>query len=300
MELEALLARQHGAVSFGQAVAAGLSRHAVAHRVATDRWRRVLPRTYVVVGRDAGDLTRWAAALLWAPEGSALSHGTAAVVHGLPVLAPGGGTELTVPGRAQPTPLPGIVLHRPRRWLEPVDLGVVNGLTVTSRARCAVELAAQLPPRRRAGFLIACLQQRRITLPELHAAAARLPLDRGVAGFVASLDPQLQSASEAEVVAMLRGAGLAVRTQLPVRLPQIGWVHLDVAIESTQIDIEVDGWQYHSSTEAVVRDRQRDELLRLAGWEVIRVLVHELADPEPFIRRVWAAHALRSVTRAAS
>ncbi|MCW2744633.1 MAG: hypothetical protein JWM48_1183 [Mycobacterium sp.] len=99
MELEELLARQHGAVSFGQAVAAGLSRHAVA----TDRWRRVLPRTYVVVGRDAGDLTWWAAALLWAPEGSALSHGTAAVVHGLPVLAPGGGTELTVPGgRSRP------------------------------------------------------------------------------------------------------------------------------------------------------------------------------------------------------
>jgi very-short-patch-repair endonuclease len=43
----------------------------------------------------------------------------------------------------------------------------------------------------------------------------------------------------------------------------------------------------------VARDRQRDELLRRAGWDVVRVMPHELSRPEDFVSRVWQAHALR-------
>jgi very-short-patch-repair endonuclease len=290
--LAPVLRRQHGVVTREQALAVGLTRHAVAHRVERGWWRRALPGTYVVAGLDEGAASRCWAAVLWAPAGACLSHDTAAALHGLPVLGGDAPVHLSMSGRGRDCPA-GLAVHRLASPLDAADVATRQGLPVTGGTRTALDVARRLPESRRAGFLIACAQQRLVTPAQLASAAERggrryLSLRR----LLAALDPAAQSDSERTARMLLTGAGLAVEAQVAVRLP-VGTVHLDLAIRATRIAIEVDGIPHHSGVDAVLRDRQRDELLREAGWEVVRVMPHELARPEVFIARVWRLHALR-------
>jgi hypothetical protein len=291
-QLAELLRRQHGVVTRSQALAAGLTRHGIAHRLQRGWWRRVLPATYVVVGQDEGDATRWWGALLWAPPGSVLSHDTAAAMQRLPVLRPDARVHVTTADRGDSRAPPGLRLHRPRRLLAPADRAVSGGLAITAIARTAVDLAATLAREQQVGFLVACRQQRRMSYADLLAAAGRH--SPRLQAIVGSIDPTVDSGSELEAGRLLGASGLPVEFQVAVRLSATVVVHLDLGIRASRIAIEVDGTRYHSSVEAALRDRERDELLRLAGWEVVRVMPHELREPAAFVARVWRLHALRS------
>jgi very-short-patch-repair endonuclease len=61
------------------------------------------------------------------------------------------------------------------------------------------------------------------------------------------------------------------RAQVEVRLPDHGWVRLDLAYEHLRIAIEYDGVEFHTSEEDQAADRRRREALRRAGWIVIVV-----------------------------
>ncbi|MCW2746692.1 MAG: cullin, a subunit of ubiquitin ligase, partial [Mycobacterium sp.] len=267
--------------------------HGIAHRLDRGWWRRVLPATYVVASADEGELSRRWAALLWAPPGSCLSHDTAAVLQRLPLLRPPD-RRIHVRTEFRRDCPEGLVLHRPRRGLAATDLEARGELPVTGVARTALDVARTLPERRRAGFLIACVQQRLVRPPDLVASAARGgKADASLRCLLASLDPAAQSDSERAARGLLVAAGLPVEAQVEVHLVPIGVIHLDLAIRITRVAIEVDGLRYHEVADAVARDRQRDELLRRAGWDVVRVMPHELSRPEDFVSRVWQAHALR-------
>lgn len=52
---------------------------------------------------------------------------------------------------------------------------------------------------------------------------------------------------------------------------------LDIAIPSLKIAIEVDGWQYHGKyKESHTKDRERQNLLTLAGWRVLRYTAKQI------------------------
>ena len=54
---------------------------------------------------------------------------------------------------------------------------------------------------------------------------------------------------------------------------------LDIAIPSLKIAIEVDGWQYHGKyKESHTRDRERQNLLTLAGWRVLRYTAKQINE----------------------
>lgn len=54
---------------------------------------------------------------------------------------------------------------------------------------------------------------------------------------------------------------------------------LDCAIPSTRIAIELDGWQWHGKHLAdFKRDRERDRLLVMNGWKVMRYTAKEVMD----------------------
>ena len=139
--LAAVASAQHGVFTRAQAMAAGFSPGQVDHRLRSKCWRRVLPRVYRDALDPAGDqVARWAA-VLWAGPDSALSHTTAAVMWGLPVVA--FGTELVVSRRRALARVPGIFVHRPQR-LDPDDVQLLDGLPVTSPLRTLIDLSAVL------------------------------------------------------------------------------------------------------------------------------------------------------------
>ena len=91
------------------------------------------------------------------------------------------------------------------------------------------------------------------------------------------------SAAERQLHRLLRKAGIkGWRTNLPV----LGY-HLDLAWAKEKVEIEVDGFEHHSSRESFERDRMRDQVLTSHGWTVLRVTWAQLQhDPEGFLKRL--------------
>ena len=86
--MQNLLDAQAGVISRAQAMASGMSRDAVDHRVSTRRWQPVHPRVYLVAGRPLDAEARIRAAVLWAGPGAVLTGAAAAWWQGLPARPP--------------------------------------------------------------------------------------------------------------------------------------------------------------------------------------------------------------------
>ena len=76
-------ARQWGALSWAQAIEAGLTPDQIAYRVRTGRWRKVAHGVYVVAGTPARWEQKAMIACLAGPSGTVVSHLTAAACFGL-------------------------------------------------------------------------------------------------------------------------------------------------------------------------------------------------------------------------
>lgn len=121
--------RQSGVISRSQALACGMSTHSITNELRNGRWQRLQTGVYATfTGKPDRDAWLWAAVLRAGP-GSALSHETAAELHGLadshpPAASRGTADEPTphihicVPADRHPAPMPGVTVHRLLR-LEP-------------------------------------------------------------------------------------------------------------------------------------------------------------------------------------
>lgn len=83
-------------------------------------------------------------------------------------------------------------------------------------------------------------------------------------------------------------------------LGRLGWVddfvgavpgrrfEIDLAIPSLKLGVETDGWQYHGRhKESFLRDRDKDYLLSVQGWVVVRVQAGLIStDPQDAMARV--------------
>lgn len=140
-----LAARQGGAFTTAQALAAGYSRDAIRHRVDSGRWSR-LGRGVLAV-RCEDDLDRpwqplvrecWAALL--AHRDAVVGYGTAARLHGLDTYRPIEGLELVRPAGRGRTPARGTVTVQSAE-LPAGQVSEPHGVPSTSRARTAADIA---------------------------------------------------------------------------------------------------------------------------------------------------------------
>jgi len=114
-ELEELIRRQAGVVTRAQALAAGMTRHAVEARLDGGRWRRLHPGVYLVyTGPPARESLMWAAVLGVKP-GAVLCYQTAAELHGLVEARKRGAVHIMVPRGRPAAPMNGVVVHYSRR-----------------------------------------------------------------------------------------------------------------------------------------------------------------------------------------
>lgn len=82
--------------------------------------------------------------------------------------------------------------------------------------------------------------------------------------------------SEAErlLVKLLKGAGV---TGWQTNYPVSGY-RVDVAFPDAKVAIEVDGWAFHSDAETFVKDRRRQNVIALLGWQVLRFTWLDLTE----------------------
>jgi very-short-patch-repair endonuclease len=141
---EALIRRlavvQYGLFSHAQAIAAGFTRHAIAHRVATGVWNRVLPSVFELAGAPSSGRQVALAACLWAGEDAVVSHEAAGVfwrLDGIDTTR----IHVTVP-RSQRLASSLVDVHRGR--VDAVDRTRLEHLPITTPARTLIDCAPSL------------------------------------------------------------------------------------------------------------------------------------------------------------
>lgn len=264
--------RQHdGVITLEQARQAGLSRHAVNRCVRAGRWRRCFPGVYFADDRPFTDAARVRAAVWgYGPEAAA-SGLTAAWWHSLTKFPPEI-VEVTVPRTSHHPHRDGVRMRR--RDLAQRDVVERKGLRVTELALTVVEAAVRT---RGGSVLMDAALQRHVDLRDLWRTHLR---NKGRHGSPAARR-LLQAASggarsEAErlLVKLLRQEGI---TGWHANCP-VGGYKVDIGFPKVKVAIEVDGLAFHSDADAFIADRQRQNIITLRGWKVLRFTWMDLTE----------------------
>ncbi len=304
-ELVALAAQQRGVVLRRQALAARLTDDDIARLVRRGMWTAIRRGAYVETAHWAClDAAQQHMSRAHAVSGvltcpTVLSHTTAALLHELDVW----GVSLDdvhVTRRLGSSPRREAGVHHHVADLPQHHVVRRSGLTVTSKARTVVDVArlAGIEP----GLVVADSALRlgldNTELRDVARAAADWPGARA-AGFVAAFaDGRSETVGESRCRLALARAGLpAPDLQVTLHLP--GWptaVRVDFLIKQYATVIEFDGRGKYGETEAAAtaalwREKQREDALRDAGYEVVRLVWGDLTQPHLVREKVTRAFA---------
>jgi very-short-patch-repair endonuclease len=260
----ALAARQHGVVTTRQLAIAGLTRNAVARRVAHG-WLTPVFRGVYRVGPVPGARAREMAAILACGGTTLLSHQSAAAVWGF--REHDGDVHVTVM-TGNPRPRPGLRVHRTTR-ADSLNAAVKNGLPLTSPARTLHDLAAHLPQHELDRAVEEAQVLKLVAPSELEGRPA---LRRALANEPAFT----RSEGERRLVRLVRAA----RLPRPVTNTHVAGWEVDAFWPDRRLVAEVDGFAYHGSRAAFERDRRKDAVLQTVGYRVVRFTWRQL-DEEP-------------------
>lgn len=170
--LQDLVPRQRGVVARQQALADGMTRHAVTARLKSERWRKLHDGVYYVyTGPVPREAQLWAAVLRTGHE-ALLSHETAAEIWRL-ADEPSGLIHVSVPRQAGTLTVPGVRLHYSARV--PDARSAATELPVTCPEDTVLDLAnaAAVPSAAVEWARRACL--RGLTSPALLAESLDKP-----------------------------------------------------------------------------------------------------------------------------
>ena len=273
---------QHAVFGLDQLRELGLTASAVHKRAGVGRIHRIHRGVYSLVPKAL--LTReglYMAAVLACGPGAALSHRSAARLHG---IRPYGHTriEVTVPNRSA-RGHSGVAVHR-STTLTGADTTTVNGIPVTTVARTLLDLADVIDQRGLERAFDQADMIEGVDLNEINDQLARNPTRPG-AGKIAKLlnehyigSTPTENEFEEAFLALTRALGLPdPRPQFYID-PGDGepLIRADFAWPERRIVVETDGRKTHGTNQAFESDRRRDQRLTAAGWTVIRITWRQL------------------------
>ena len=161
-----------------------------------------------------------------------------------------------------------------RRNLSQTDVVERNGLRVTALALTVVEAAVRT---RGGAVLMDTALQRHVDMRDLwrshlrnkgrHGSPAAKRLLQAVSG-------DARSEAERLLVKLLRQERITGwRANYPA-----GGYKIDIAFPAVKVAIEVDGLAFHSDADVFVADRQRQNIITLSGWKVLRFTWLDLTE----------------------
>lgn len=261
--LDDALRRHDGVITLAQAIQAGLSEQAVRRRVRSGHWRRCARGVFFVDDREFTDAARIRAAV-WGYGTQACASGLAAAWWlGLTRFAPDV-VEVTVPRNSHGRNHSGSRTRR--RDLPAADVDEHRGLRVTSLALTAIEAAV-----RRGGGprLMDEALQRHTDLRQLWAAHLRNTGRYGSPAariLLRAAHDGTRSPAERRFVGLLDRAGI---TGWRANAKVAGY-EVDFHFRDAAVVVEIDGFAFHTDPEAFERDRTKQNVLTLAGNQVLR------------------------------
>ncbi len=258
----------------------GLGKRAIEVRLER-AWLHPIGRGVYAVGHSAiGMKGRWMAAVLAGGDGAVLSHRSAGQLWRLLPRSAAYLPEVVRSGGWRSRP--GLVAHRLE--LQPDEISVVDGIPVTSVPRTLLDLASLLDRRGLEKALNEAEVREltdRLSIPDL---LERYPRRRGSTALRALLGDDstirgvTREALEERFVAFVDDHGLP-RPRLNAAIAAGGrFFQADCLWGEAKLIVELDGRAAHGTPRAFESDRERDRLLLVDGWSVMRVTWRQLRD----------------------
>jgi very-short-patch-repair endonuclease len=275
--MAALAGDQHGVVSRSQLSMLGFTSRAIDRRIASGRLHRLHQGVYAVGHRVLTLEGRWMAAVLAGGSRAVLSHASAAAAWEMRPVG-GGAIHVTVPGQAGRKRRAGIRIHR-SITLTPQDTTTHRGIPITDPHRTLNDLAATLKGRpleqalNRAEHLIDFDRLQRSAPPSLQAVLARYST------------PKTRSELEEAFLRLCDDH----RIPRPETNALIEGIEVDFVWRDRRLIVEVDGYAHHRSPTTFELDRERDVILEMKGWRVMRFTYAHVTR-----RAAWVAGAVRT------
>jgi very-short-patch-repair endonuclease len=261
----AIAARQHGAISCAQLLAAGLTYNAIAACVADGflvRWRWAV---YAVGYVPQTPVARAMAATLACGPTAVVSHRSAAELREIGSRWRGA-IEVTCASKRE---RPGIEVHRSRTLAEGARTRYRN-VPITTVPRTVVDLAEVL----RDIPLARAVNEARVTHRMSQAQLALAVAEKRGALVARRLRPFLDP-GQGPTDSVFEDMFLAFAERIGVPRPETGQTiaghKVDMVWRRQRLIVELDGRAFHDNPRAFERDRERDAALTLAGWRVIRI-----------------------------
>jgi hypothetical protein len=286
-----LAARQHGVVSIRQLRVLGFSDGAVAAAVRAGRLHRLHQGAYAVGHTDLSPRGRCLAAVLGCGADALLSHWSAAWVWD---LVPSGPVPIHVTTPIPRRPRPGLLIHRSRTLVDE-DRELRDGIPVTAVPRTVLDLA----PRVRRGRVDRLLQRtEELRLFELADFRSVIDRNRGHRGYgrlrralaLYQPPPFTRSGLEDRFLELVSDSWLP----RPVTAYVEAGYELDVYWPDLRFAVELDVFETHGTRLSFERDRVRQEDLKLAGVELVRITGPRLSrEPDAVLKRLERLLAMR-------
>jgi predicted transcriptional regulator of viral defense system len=291
-----------GLMTAGDAASAGYSREETARLRRSGEWTGLRRGIYLDGPLPPGErerhLDRAAAALLAVrcPD-AAVAHISAGVAWSLEWLDPPRLDDVWLAA-----PRSHKVRYYPGLRVLPADLppqhlvSSPDGLRCTSAARTAVDLARHLTFRQGVVAMESALRLKLATEEQLDrvlAECAGWPYTRKARRVRAVVDAQTESVAESLARAVFAELGLPVPVAQADIVDATGaWIgRVDFLFEGRVI-VEVDGRMKYTDPDVLWREKLREDRLREAGYQVVRLTWADLMGPPARIRaRVLAALA---------
>lgn len=271
------------------AFARGYSRRAIDHRVATGRWRRVLPRTYLTV-----DTLTWRDRL----DAALAFAGPQALLSGAAALADEELRSVRRPDQVLVVVPLSVAVHphgwvRVRRTARMPERALLPGPRRVPMARAVADLALE---RRRLDDVRALVTEavRRdlCTIEELMTELATGP--RSGSAFLRQAIEEASggawSAPEARAATVLRRAGVpAFEPNARINLPDGRWFFVDFLWRELRAVLEIDSVEHHASPPDADNTSDKHLALETLGYSVVHRMPRFVTrQPRAFVTGIAA------------
>jgi very-short-patch-repair endonuclease len=282
-----------------QLVDRGVTVGRIRRALAASRWQEPVPGVVVSHGGPLTQRQRWLVGLVHAGPRGCLSHRSALLVLGCRIdelraarsvagvrgryadPPEGGLVEVSVPHGRHLRSSGFVVVHQTRRPLDPIVRG---GLTVTTAARAAVDVAVTAARRSEVDHVVSHVLQRGLTTVEQLVEETRGLGRRANAWLraaVADAARGMRSVGESDLRRVVRSAGLPEpEWNAPVRTP-FGTYFVDALWREQRVGAEADGAGFHLSAQDWSEDLVRQNVIHGVGIVLMRFPVRRLrSSPE--------------------